>query len=65
MPMLSHEQIHQLLVGIASMQKVNGDVFAQTAFTSAAASTTATTSRRCTSLPARASPRTCSSSSRA
>ncbi len=32
MPMLSHEQIHQLLVAVASMQKVNGDVFAQTAF---------------------------------
>jgi hypothetical protein len=32
MPMLSHDQIHQLLVGIASMQKVNSDVFAQTAF---------------------------------
>lgn len=33
MPMLSHEQIHQLLVAIAAMQKVNSDVFAQTEFT--------------------------------
>ncbi len=33
MPMLTHEQIHGLLVGIAAMQKVNGDVFAQTEYT--------------------------------
>jgi hypothetical protein len=31
--MLSHEQIHRLLVGIATLQKVNGDVFAQTEYT--------------------------------
>ena len=33
MPMLSHEQIHRLLVGVATIQKVNGDVFAQTEYT--------------------------------
>ena len=33
MPMLTHEQIHVFLVGVAGMQKVNGDVFAQTEFT--------------------------------
>lgn len=33
MPFLSHEQIHSLLSGIAALQKLNGDVFAQTAFT--------------------------------
>ncbi len=33
MPIMKHEQIHQLLVGIATMQKVNGDVFAQTEYT--------------------------------
>lgn len=33
MPFMSHEQIHGLLVGIAAMQKVNGDVFAQTEYT--------------------------------
>ncbi len=32
MPMMTHEQIRQLLVGLAALQKVNGDVFAQTAF---------------------------------
>lgn len=30
MPMMTHEQIHQLLIGVATMQKINGDVFAQT-----------------------------------
>lgn len=33
MPMLSHEEIHHLLVGIATLQRVNGDVFAQTQYT--------------------------------
>lgn len=33
MPVMTHEQIHQLLVGIAAMQKVNSDVFAQTEYT--------------------------------
>ena len=32
MPMMTHEQIHHLLVGVATMQKINGDVFAQTAY---------------------------------
>jgi len=30
MPVLTHEQLHQLLAGLASLQKLNGDVFAQT-----------------------------------
>lgn len=30
MPMLSHEQIHALLAAVAGVQKLNGDVFAQT-----------------------------------
>ena len=33
MPVLTHEQLHQLLAGLASLQKLNGDVFAQTEFT--------------------------------
>lgn len=33
MPALTHEQLHQMLAGLASLQKLNGDVFAQTAFT--------------------------------
>lgn len=33
MPMITHEQIHEMLVGIAAVQKVNGDVFAQTEYT--------------------------------
>lgn len=32
MPVLTHEQIHGLLAGIASLQKLNGEVFAQTEF---------------------------------
>lgn len=32
MPVLTHEQIHDLLAGLASLQKLNGDVFAQTEF---------------------------------
>ncbi|MEP7205850.1 MAG: hypothetical protein ABI920_02840 [Casimicrobiaceae bacterium] len=32
MPIMTHEQIHQLLVGLAGLQKVNSDVFAQTEF---------------------------------
>ena len=32
MPDLSHEQIHGLLAGFASLQKLNGEVFAQTVF---------------------------------
>jgi hypothetical protein len=30
MPMLSHEEIHGLLVAVARMQRLNGEVFAQT-----------------------------------
>jgi succinate-acetate transporter protein len=33
MPVLTHEQLHQLLAGLASLQQLNGEVFAQTAFT--------------------------------
>ena len=33
MPMMTHEQIHQMLVGIAMLQKVNSDVFQETEFT--------------------------------
>lgn len=33
MPLMTHEQIHALLVGIASVQKVNSEAFAQTEFT--------------------------------
>ena len=33
MPVLTHEQLHQLLAGLASLQKLNGEVFAQTEFT--------------------------------
>jgi hypothetical protein len=32
LPTLSHEQIHDMLAGLAALQKLNGDVFAQTAF---------------------------------
>lgn len=32
MPMLTHEQIHDMLAGLASLQKLNGDVFAQTEY---------------------------------
>jgi len=31
-PMLTHEQIHDMLAGLAALQKLNGDVFAQTEF---------------------------------
>jgi hypothetical protein len=31
-PVLTHEQLHRLLVGFASLQKLNGDVFAQTQY---------------------------------
>jgi len=30
--MLTHEQIHDMLAGLAALQKLNGDVFAQTEF---------------------------------
>ena len=33
MPMMTHEQIHALLVGIAALQKVDGEAFAQTEYT--------------------------------
>ena len=33
MPVLTHEQIHGLLSGLAALQKINGEVFAQTAST--------------------------------
>jgi hypothetical protein len=33
MPTLTHEQLHQMLAGIASLQQLNGEVFAQTEFT--------------------------------
>jgi hypothetical protein len=33
MPVLTHEQLHQLLAGLASLQKLNGEVFAQTELT--------------------------------
>jgi len=29
MPVLTHEQIHELLVAVATVQHLNGDVFAQ------------------------------------
>lgn len=32
MPALTHEQIHALLAGIASVQKLNGEVLAQTEY---------------------------------
>jgi hypothetical protein len=33
MPMMTHEQIHALLVGVATLQRVDADAFAQTAYT--------------------------------
>jgi hypothetical protein len=30
MPVLSHQQIHELLVAVAAVQHLNGEVFAQT-----------------------------------
>ena len=32
MPTMSHEQIHALLVGVATLQKVDADAFAQTEY---------------------------------
>ena len=32
MPVLTHEQLHGLLAGLASLHKLNGEVFAQTEF---------------------------------
>ena len=32
MPMMTHEQIHALLVGIASLQRVDAEAFAQTEY---------------------------------
>jgi len=32
MPMMTHEQIHALLVSIATLQKVDADAFAQTEY---------------------------------
>ena len=32
MPMMTHEQIHALLVGIATLQRVDAEAFAQTAY---------------------------------
>ena len=33
MPMMTHEQIHALLVGVATLQRVDAEAFAQTEYT--------------------------------